>query len=103
VKLELAPEAEDELAEAVEWYERSYAGRGTRFFAAVEDAIEHILRGPLSYPPFLGTRARSVLVGRFPYRIVYALRAKNTLRILAFAHTRRRPGYWRRRVTRRSR
>jgi plasmid stabilization system protein ParE len=103
VKLELAPEALDELDEAVGWYERTYAGRGTRFFAAVERAIEQILRRPLSYPPFLGTRARAALVSRFPYRIVYDLRAKNTVRIIAFAHTKRRPGHWRRRLAHHSR
>jgi mRNA-degrading endonuclease RelE of RelBE toxin-antitoxin system len=34
---------------------------------------------------------------RFPYRIIYEVR-ENELVVLAVAHDRRRPGYWRRRV-----
>jgi toxin ParE1/3/4 len=94
VKLELAPEALEELSEAANCYERSYPGRGARFLTAAEEAIERIRDAPLSYPPFLGTRARAAPVARFPYRIVYVLRAKGTVRILAFAHGKRRPGYW---------
>lgn len=55
MKLELAPEALEELSEAANWYERSFPGRGARFLIAAEDAIERIRNAPLSYPPFLGT------------------------------------------------
>jgi hypothetical protein len=37
------------------------------------------------------------LVDRFPYQIVLELRRESVL-VLAVAHTSRRPGYWRRRV-----
>jgi plasmid stabilization system protein ParE len=98
VKLELASEALEELSEAAEWYERSYPGRGDRFLTAAGEAIDRLRDAPLSYPSFLGTRARSVLVVHFPYRVVYVLRAKGVIRVLAFAHAKRRPGYWRARL-----
>jgi plasmid stabilization system protein ParE len=40
--------------------------------------------------------ARRVALRRFPYSVIY-LELGEELRILAFAHMRRRPGYWRNR------
>lgn len=65
-----AQPASDELTEAVGWYERQRAGLGEEFFEAI-------------------------LLG-FPYQVVYRVGA-DEIRILAFAHLKRRPGFWRRR------
>jgi len=43
-----------------------------------------------------GPNRRRVVVARFPYSIVYQ-HQPNLIRIVAVAHQRRRPGYWRRR------
>jgi hypothetical protein len=40
---------------------------------------------------------RRLAVRRFPYHVVYA-EAAQELRVLAIAHDRRKPGYWRKRV-----
>jgi len=37
--------------------------------------------------------ARRVLLKRFPYSIVY-IELEAQVRVLAFAHLRRKPGYW---------
>ena len=55
MKVELAPEALEELSEAASWYERSYPGRGARFLTSAEETIERIRDAPLSYPSFLGS------------------------------------------------
>ena len=39
-------------------------------------------------------RVRHLPIQRFPYRVIYRL-GDEQLVIIAFAHTRRRPGYWR--------
>ncbi len=41
---------------------------------------------------------RRVIVDRFPYAVVYR-REREAIHILAIAHLRRRPNYWRRRET----
>ena len=63
------PAAEAELEEAAEWYEERNAGLGGDFIAAVRSRIEMILEAPGRWPMRNGTRR--VLLGRFPYAIVY--------------------------------
>jgi hypothetical protein len=45
----------------------------------------------------LGGETRRCLLRRFPYGLIYALDQDDIL-ILAVAHTRREPGYWRDRL-----
>ena len=91
-------EAENELTAACEWYEQQCAGLGDELLQAIHETIARVADYPGSgalYPQMpeeLGVRR--VLVRRFPYTVVY-LDLPDEIRILAFAHTRRRPGYWR--------
>ena len=94
-------EAEDELIEAEKWYERQRSGLGREFRTAIDEGMERLLKAPLAaspivnLPPSLG--ARRVLVKRFPYSIVFIEHGED-LWVVAFAHHRRRPGYWRERL-----
>lgn len=47
-------------------------------------------------PYVAGTRR--LLARRFPYAVVYRVRGEQVVEIVAVAHYRRRPGYWRRRL-----
>ena len=64
----------------------------------IDKAVERIRSGVLPSSPVPGvTRAkgaRRVLLRRFPYSIVFYER-KDEIVIVAFAHSSRRPGYWR--------
>ena len=95
MKIELRREAFEELADAVEWYERDYPGRGVRFRVAADRALASIAAGPESYPMRLG--AHALPVARFPFVIFYVVVGEQTVRVLAVAHAKRRPGYWRER------
>ena len=97
-----SPGAEEELTAAARWYEGRRAGLGAEFIAAADLAVSQIRELPSSgspvrnVPPELGIR--QLQVQRFPYAVVFMdLRAETY--ILAFAHTRRAPGYWRGRLT----
>ena len=100
-RLIVLDEAEDELIEAEKWYERQRSGLGREFRAAIDDGIERLLKAPLAaspivnLPPSIG--ARRVLVKRFPYSIVFIEHGED-LWVVAFAHHRRKPGYWRERL-----
>jgi len=95
------PEALEELEEAAAWYELARPGLGHRFVSRVDETIDRIEEAPLSFPLVLrldsGLVVRRARLDRFPYGVVF-LPLASDLRILAVAHLRRRPGYWRERV-----
>ena len=90
-------EASAELEDAAVWYNGRRPGLGVEFVEAVDAALEQIARWPeigRVLPGVAGdVPARRFPVQRFPYHVVY-LEWEGVMRLLAFAHDRRRPGYW---------
>ena len=97
IRFRIEPEASVELEEAALWYERKRQGLGTEFLATVDEALEFIAAFPAAgtpvpdVPPELPVRR--VPVKRFPFHVVY-LALADVIRLLAFAHDSRLPGYW---------
>lgn len=91
------PAAARELTADVRYYNKHYTGRGDRFAVAVERALLTIAESPLAFPVLYEPDIRSAKVERFPYRVVYVIVDEN-IDILAVAHAKRRPAYWRRRA-----
>jgi toxin ParE1/3/4 len=94
-------EAEAEYRAAGRWYEERRVGLGLDFLDAVDATLDQIVRAPHAgapvrrLPPDLPVR--SAPVRRFPYHVVY-LEVETTIRVLAVAHDRRKPGYWKSRL-----
>jgi plasmid stabilization system protein ParE len=90
-------EADAEYRAAGRWYEERVVGLGIEFFDAVDAALDQIARlpkaGALVQRVPIDLQVRRAPVARFPYHIVY-LETPSTIRVLAIAHDRRRPGYW---------
>ena len=87
------PAAREDLNKAAAFYEAAVPGLGEAFLDDVERAIEDLRENPRIGA--LVTRAfRRALLRRFPFAIVYAERG-DELVVVAIAHHRRRPGYWR--------
>ena len=94
--LEFLAEAEQELASAVEWYDRAREGLGTEFLLAIESRVIRLKEQPWDgFPSRRGTR--SISVDRFPYVIVF-LDRDPIVYVIAIAHTSREPDYWARRL-----
>lgn len=95
------PEADEELLEAARWYEQRSRGLGLEFLAAIGAAVELIQRHPTGGSRVPGVKddvpAQRLALRRFPYAVVF-LELEAEIRILAFAHHRRRPAYWRDRL-----
>jgi len=90
--------ASEELIEAVRWYEAQRTGLGAEFWVAVLATLSLLQSHEESGSPVGDDpRTRRLLVGRFPYQIVYRLRAEEIV-VVAFAHLKRRPGYWKHRA-----
>ena len=95
------PHAVAELRAARDWYEEASPGLGDDLVDEVWGVIERLTRWPDMAPrlPPSGTnvQVRRAALSRFPFGVVYFVK-DDTLWIVAVAHGRRRPGYWRNRV-----
>lgn len=96
------PAAEQEADDAADWYEREDLALALEFARSYRMLIDDIRAQPRRYPEAedapAGYECRNVIrVGRFPYRIVYAVVGED-LFVLAVAHHHRRPGYWKYRI-----
>ena len=89
------PEAEAEFIAAAQRYEGQAENLGLDFIAAVERTYRRLMTFPESGHLF-GRRLRRVLVPGFPYGLLYRAEPDQIF-IVAVAHLRRRPGYWRHR------
>ncbi|MBW8873693.1 MAG: type II toxin-antitoxin system RelE/ParE family toxin [Acidobacteria bacterium] len=91
------PLAEQELLEAIQYYEEQSSGLGAKFSAEVERSLTFLRRYPEAAPRILGSIRRFVLP-LFPYYLLYRPLKSGDLRILAVGHQKRHPRYWRRRT-----
>src|SRR5436190_899993 len=69
----------------------------TRFVSAIEHAIQLVQGFPEAWPKTERGDARQITVLGTPYLLIYRLEPPEIV-ILAVAHGRQRPGYWRNRV-----
>lgn len=88
--------AREEFSAAVSWYEEQRPGLGAEFFDAVVHATALIQAHPEIGTLPSDRRTRRLLVQKFPYQVVYRLSDEHII-IVAIAHLKRRPGYWKRR------
>src|SRR6266446_2272822 len=68
-----------------------------RFEEEIDRAIARIAADPVAWPIALGT-FRWVRARRFPFVLYYHVEDEQRVLVLAVAHSRRRWGYWRRRL-----
>ena len=91
--VEFHPLAADEAKAAEWWYRERNETASGRFQRELDRAIDQISERPETGSPYL-SNTRRVLLRRFPFFIVYRARGEN-IQVVAVAHARRRPGYWR--------
>ena len=90
------PAALEEAEVATAWYGQRSAKAAEMFLEELDREIERIRANPEQFPLHeFGTRR--ITFRRFPYLIIFRETGAG-LEIIAVAHGRRRPGYWRDRV-----
>jgi len=92
-QVEIHPDALDEAESAVSWYVERSERAPAAFIEEIDKAIQSILNAPKRWPIFESDFRRAPLF-RFPYSIVYREKSNDLIQILAVAHGRRKPGYW---------
>jgi plasmid stabilization system protein ParE len=91
-------EAEKDLKEAFEWYERQRIGLGQSFLEEISRSISLIQAFP-SVGPHMHKTCRRTLCRRFPYAIYY-LDEHSDIVVIAVLHQRHHPANWHTRASR---
>ena len=92
--------ARREFREAALWYETRGAGLGAEFVAEMGACLARVADKPARFPEMRGVPGvRRALLRRFPYAVVFLVH-DDVVTVLAVAHGRRRPLYWRTRGAR---
>ena len=97
MKLRVDPEALQELLDAESYTTQEFGNRvANEFRLSVAAALEEITQFPERYKKTQKS-IRSNVLAPYPFSIIYE-RIDDTVRVYAFAHNKRKPGYWRKRT-----
>jgi plasmid stabilization system protein ParE len=89
----LHTEAETEILEALEWYAERSALAARAFGQELMSMVVLADRSPASWTGSFGN-TRRIVFPHFPFSLVFRMKGE-TIEIVAIAHQRRRPQYWR--------
>jgi len=97
--VKMHPAAFVEADDAYEWYANADPRIANRFRDEIRAAATRIGEHPERYPLYPeSSRVRWIKLRKFPYLLIYEV-VGDSVHIVAVAHGRRRPYYWRRRLT----
>jgi toxin ParE1/3/4 len=99
MKFEFLIPAEAEFEEAFDWYAARSSRAAEGFRNRVRRAITAAMEWPTSAGFLVGKRVRKIVLRPYNYGLLYFVHA-DVLYIVAIAHNRRAPNYWRRRLRR---
>jgi plasmid stabilization system protein ParE len=83
--------AQQELDDAVAWYNEQADGLGKEFLNELDRAVRRAAAFPMSCPQIASGLRRSLLA-RFPYGLIYGLE-DDMMVVVAVAHLHRKPRY----------
>lgn len=93
--VQILPDAEAEIREAFLWYFERSPIAANAFRTETLEVIDRLGVNALMWPEDEDSIRRHVLC-HFPYTVFYEILG-STVTVLAVAHQRRKPGYWRKR------
>lgn len=97
MRVVLHPDADAELSQGVDYYASIDQALGERFLGEIKRIIGEIALHPNTFRQF-DPPARRHFSTWFPYGVIY-LELPDQLWIVAVMHMKRRPGYWKPRIT----
>ncbi len=100
MKLRILSEAEEEARASAIWYDEQLEGLGDGFLDELSEAFKQVEDDPNRFA-ILETmpsskQVRRCRLARFPYVIIFEI-LESEIVVLAIAHAKRRPNYWRKR------
>jgi len=88
-------DAEEDILQAYQWYEKQRRRLGEDFIQCVEDTLYRIQNNPFQYSQ-VHKKIRRALISRFPYAIFYLIK-NDSISIISVFHCRRNPQIWQKR------
>jgi len=95
VKLRFHPAALAELRKSADFYAVRSPQAAQQFALAMDQALQAVLADPQRYVR-VSRRERGCRVEKFPFQIIFRV-VGDVIFVVAVAHAKRRPGYWKRR------
>ena len=95
-KVEFHPHAEEDFLAAYAWYSERSETAARAFVREIDRAILRISEAPERWPTY-DSLTRRFLLSRFPFSVIYRV-AEQAVEVIAVAHNKRNPGYWRPRL-----
>ncbi len=96
IEIQYHPAAAEEVVRANNWYENIDPNVAQKFKRELDRAERLVSRSPAAWASYFhgtsGFRFRG-----FPFVMAYILREESIF-VIALAHSRRRPGYWKKRI-----
>ena len=94
-KVELLSHAENELADAYDWYEEQQETLGNKLYKEIKYHLEFIENNPYLFPIKYTAELRVISLNKFPYLIIYWVDEVNlTVFVVSIFHTSRKPKYF---------
>jgi plasmid stabilization system protein ParE len=91
-------EAEEEMNFSAQFYNQQAPGLGIDFLEEIEKSLKLIVGSPEGWPAY-EENIRKYNVRRFPFSIYYVYEKDlDKIIIIAVAHQKRKPGYWKQRI-----
>jgi plasmid stabilization system protein ParE len=95
-RLRIQSQAQQEINEAFDWYFKRSPEAADAFLTEIGASLEQIASHPRRYPAFTKNTRRRILAN-FPYSVIFQEK-DDVILVVAIAHAKRRPGYWRERI-----
>lgn len=96
MRVQLADGAKRDFADGLRWYRKRSDRAANHFVEEINDAITKILKDPARNRQ-IRPDIRTIRIKRYPYSLIYLIHP-DAIIIVAVAHSKRRPGYWSRRL-----
>lgn len=92
MRIQFHTAAEKETEEVADYYDHQLSGLGAEFYHELSTIMDLLETNPRMGVVYFGPYRR-VMLQRFPFAVYYEI-ADNQIRVMAVAHQRRLPGYW---------
>lgn len=95
-RVRILSQAQQEINEAFDWYFKRSPEAADAFLTEIGASLAQIASRPRLYPAYTKNSRKRVLAN-FPYSVIFQEK-DDVILVIAVAHAKRRPGYWRGRI-----